>query len=118
MATAARPRKPKAETKPDAPVWSEDVDFSPREHVFSIGPVDYTMPVTCSAAQGWQYATFARKFGPDAAFEWGARELLGADEYEQVMTWKGLTQERFDFVVTVVTGKLIAALNDPKAATA
>lgn len=120
MATArtSRTRKPAVTKKDDAPTWSADVDFSPREHVFSIGPVDYTMPVTCSAAQGWQYAVIVRKFGADAGFEWGARELLGEDEYSQVMTWDGLTPERFNFLVKVVTGKLLAAMSDPKAATA
>lgn len=114
--TTARTRKPKVETKAEAPAWSDDdVDFTPREHVFSIGATDYTMPVECSAAQGWQYAVIVRKFGADAGFEWGARELLGEAEYETVLTWPGLTAERFQFLVRVVSDKLMAAVNDPKA---
>lgn len=114
--TRNRTAKPKALTKADAPIWSDDdADFTPREHVFSIGTVDYTMPIECSAAQGWQYACIVRQLGADAGFDWGGRELLGEDEYQQVLSWPHLTAERFQWLVAVVNTKLMAAVNDPKA---
>lgn len=116
--TTTRRRNPRTNGQtPAVPHWStaESLpEFEPREHVFSIDDTNYTMPVQCSASIAIEYLKIARERGADAAFEYGARVLLGDDEYEQVIHWPGLKGEHAAFLATVVDSKMMGAIG-PKA---
>lgn len=107
------PRTNGAKVPTDVPRWSTEesaAEFEPREHVFSIDDTDYTMPVHCSASLAVEYCRIARERGLDPAFEYGARALLGDDEYEAVIHWPGLKGEHVAFLSKVVDDKMMGAL--------
>jgi hypothetical protein len=115
--TTARATSSPRNTASAAPRWSTEesvAEFEPREHVFSIDDTDYTMPVLCTASIAIQYTAIARERGLDPAFLYGLRALLGDDDFEQVINWKGMTAKHVAFLTSVVDDKMFQAVGGPK----
>lgn len=80
-------------------------------HLFTLDDVDYMVPLHPSAGVALEYIE-RRAANPSAANVWIMRELIGAEGYEALKGWKGLTGDILGQVIDNVVGLVLGAMEE------
>jgi hypothetical protein len=91
---------------------SRDDDEDERIDLFRIDGTVYTMSVRPKANASLKYAWIAREQGLQAAAGYALEALIGAEGYQALMEFDGLTPEALDQIVSAAS-KIMAGAAEP-----
>lgn len=86
----------------------------PRETLFSIDGIEYTIPKTFGANLGLQFARLTMLRGPDIAVSWALEQALGPVGHAALMGFDDLTPEQLNEVMDVVLKRIAGGMEFPK----